>query len=50
MIKLSDIEAFKNKGSRKDTTVLGAEAAEKTGILERKPRVISREFEAGIRQ
>lgn len=50
MIKLSDIEAFNIKGSRKDTTVLGAEAAEKTGILERKPRVISREFEAGIRQ
>ena len=50
MIKLSDIEAFKECGSRKDTTVLGAEAAEKTGILERKPRVISREFEAGISQ
>ena len=50
MIKLSDIEAFNNSGSRKDTTVLGAEAAEKTGILKRTPRVISREFEAGIRQ
>lgn len=50
MIKLSDIEMFHNCGSRKNTTVLGAEAAEKTGILERKPRVISREFETGIRQ
>lgn len=49
MVKLSDIKAFHENGSRKNTTVLGAEAAEKTGILERKPRVISREFEAGIR-
>ena len=47
MIKLSDIKAFKESGSRKNTTVLGAEAAEKTGILDRKPRVISRELEAG---
>jgi len=49
MIKLSDIKAFNESGSRKNTTVLGAEAAEKTGILERKPRVISRELEAGSR-
>ncbi len=47
MIKLSDIKAFQESGSRKNTTVLGAEAVEKTGILERKPRVISRELEAG---
>jgi len=50
MIKLSDINAFNESGSRKNTTVLGAEAAENTGILERKPRVISRELEAGISQ
>lgn len=49
MIKLSDIKAFNDSGSRKNTTILGAEAAENTAILERKPRVISREFEAGVR-
>ena len=49
MIKLSDIKAFRDSGSRKNTTVLGAEAAEKTGILDRQPRVISRELEAGSR-
>ncbi len=50
MVKLSDIKAFNESGSRKNTTILGAEAAEKTGILERKPRVISRELEAGFSQ
>ncbi len=50
MVKLSDIKAFNESGSRKNTTILGAEAVEKTGILARKPRVISRELEAGISQ
>jgi YjjI family glycine radical enzyme len=49
MIKLSDIKAFRDSGSRKNTTVLGAEAADKTKILERRPRIISRELEAGSR-
>ncbi len=43
MIKLSDIERFKEQGSRTNTMVLGAEAAEKTGILNRKPRITSQE-------
>tara|TARA_Y100001956_G_scaffold82798_1_gene105695 strand:+ start:974 stop:2515 length:1542 start_codon:yes stop_codon:yes gene_type:complete len=43
MIKLSDIEKFKAEGSRKNTTFLGAEAANNTGILNRTPRVVSME-------
>ncbi|MFT5880169.1 MAG: YjjI family glycine radical enzyme [Moritella sp.] len=43
MIKLSDIAAFKEHGSRTNTTGLGAEAAANTGILKRKPRVVSHE-------
>ncbi|MFC1503341.1 YjjI family glycine radical enzyme [Pseudomonadota bacterium] len=43
MIKLSDIAIFKEQGSRTNTTGLGAEAADKTGILNRKPRVASHE-------
>ncbi|MFB9217233.1 YjjI family glycine radical enzyme [Vibrio sinaloensis] len=45
MVKLSDIAKFKQQGSRKNTTFLGAEAAEKTGILDRKPRVVSMEMQ-----
>lgn len=43
MIKLSDIAKFKEQGSRTNTTGLGAEAASNTGILNRKPRVVSHE-------
>ena len=43
MIKLSDIEKFSEHGSRKNTTWLGAEAANNTGILQRSPRVVSME-------
>ena len=43
LIKLSDIAAFKQGGSRTNTTGLGAEAAANTGILDRKPRVTSHE-------
>lgn len=43
MVKLSDIKAFKEKGSRVNTTGLAAEAAQNTGILNRVPRVISTE-------
>ena len=43
MIKLSDIEKFSDQGSRKNTTFLGAEAANNTGILDRAPRVVSME-------
>jgi len=51
MIRLSDVEKFNNcEGSRIDTTVLGAEAAAGTGILERKPRVISHELSPSYRQ
>jgi len=49
MIKLSDIKKFKEEGSRKNTTCLGAEAAETVGILKRAPRVISYELASGER-
>lgn len=45
MIRLSDIEKFNAcKGSRINTTALGAEAANETGILDRKPRVVGQEL------
>ncbi|MCL1094391.1 YjjI family glycine radical enzyme [Shewanella kaireitica] len=44
MIKLSDIEKFKENGSRTNTTGLGAEAAANTKILLRQPRVIAHEL------
>jgi len=51
MIRLSDIEKFKNqKGSRTNTTVLGAEATDTVNILERKPRVTSHELRPGYGQ
>ncbi len=51
MIRLSDVEKYRNKeGSRINTTGLGAEAAELTGILERKPRVIGHEYAQGYGQ
>ncbi len=51
MVRLSDIKKFnKKEGSRINTTVLGAGAAEHTGILERSPRVISHEQNPRYRQ
>jgi YjjI family glycine radical enzyme len=51
MVRLSDIKKFNNaEGSRTNTTVLGAEAAEVTGILERKPRVVGHELRPGYSQ
>lgn len=50
MVKLSDIAALSEHGSRVNTTGLGAEAAELTGILQRRPRVVSDENLAGQRQ
>ena len=51
MIRLSDVEKFNAKlGSRTNTTALGAEAAEATAILDRKPRVMAHEMLAGARQ
>jgi YjjI family glycine radical enzyme len=45
MSRLSDVKKFNEaKGSRTNTTALGAEAADMTGILERKPRVIGHEL------
>ncbi|KZK88610.1 hypothetical protein PsAD46_02568 [Pseudovibrio sp. Ad46] len=45
MVRLSDIAKFKEcGGSRINTTVLGAEAAETGKILERAPRVMSHEL------
>jgi len=51
MVRLSDIRKFNDQqGSRTNTTVLGAEAAEVTGILDRKPRVVGNELSPGYRQ
>jgi YjjI family glycine radical enzyme len=51
MVRLSDIRRFQEKqGSRTNTTVLGAEAAELTGILDRKPRVVGNELYPGYGQ
>ena len=51
MVRLSDIRKFnENKGSRSNTTVLGAEAADIVGILERRPRVIGNELRPGYGQ
>ena len=48
MVRLSDIRKFnEQQGSRTNTTVLGAEAADVTGILDRKPRVVGNEFYPG---
>jgi YjjI family glycine radical enzyme len=51
MIRLSDIKKFnEDKGSRTNTTALGAEAADVVNILERKPRVMSHELRPGYSQ
>ena len=48
MVRLSDIRKFnEQQGSRTNTTVLGAEAANVTGILDRKPRVVANELYPG---
>jgi YjjI family glycine radical enzyme len=48
MVRLSDIRKHnEQQGSRTNTTVLGAEAADVTGILERKPRVVGNELNPG---
>jgi YjjI family glycine radical enzyme len=50
MIRLSDVKRHsEQKGSRTNTTALGAEAARLTGILARKPRVVAHELAAGDR-
>ncbi len=51
MVRLSDIRRFKERqGSRTNTTVLGAEAADVTRILDRRPRVVGNELYPGHRQ
>ncbi len=51
MVRLSDIRKFnEQQGSRTNTTVLGAEAADVTGILDRKPRVVGNELYPSHRQ
>jgi YjjI family glycine radical enzyme len=48
MIRLSDVAQHNaGKGSRTNTTALGAEAAGQTGILNRCPRVVAHEMLAG---
>ncbi|MRS15315.1 YjjI family glycine radical enzyme [Enterobacteriaceae bacterium RIT691] len=43
MVRLSDLEKYREEGSRTNTTWLGEEAARNTRILERQPRVVSHE-------
>lgn len=43
MVRLSDLDKYREAGSRTNTTWLGEEAARNTRILERQPRVISHE-------
>jgi YjjI family glycine radical enzyme len=43
MVRLSDLEKFREEGSRMNTTWLGEEAARNTRMMERQPRVISHE-------
>lgn len=43
MVRLSDLEKFREEGSRMNTTWLGEEAARNTRMMERKPRVVSHE-------
>jgi YjjI family glycine radical enzyme len=51
MVRHSDNRKFRDQqGSRTNTTVLGAEAAKMTGILDRKPRVVGNELYPGYRQ
>lgn len=51
MIRLSDVARFNaDKGARTNTTALGAEAADLTAILARKPRVMAHELAAGTDQ
>lgn len=51
MIRLSDVARYNaDKGARTNTTALGAEAANKTAILARKPRVVAHELGAGADQ
>ncbi len=51
MVRLSDIARFKEcKIARTNTTALASEAAELTGILDRKPRVVGNELSAGYGQ
>jgi YjjI family glycine radical enzyme len=48
MIRLSDVKLYNAaRGSRVNTTALGAEAAETVHILDRKPRVVGLELMAG---
>ena len=44
MVRLSDIEKWRNEGSRLNSTVLGAESVENWHLLDRTPRVISHEY------
>lgn len=51
MIRLSDVRRHEAaQGSRTNTTALGAEAARKTDILNRKPRVVGHERHPGYGQ
>ncbi len=51
MIRLSDVKKFNDKkGSRTNTTGIGAQAADLMGILDRKPRVVGNELSPSYSQ
>lgn len=45
MVRLSDIEKWREQGSRTASTALGAESVDNWGLLNRTPRVISHELD-----
>ena len=45
MMRLSDVEKFREEGSRVNSTVFAAGSVENWGLLDRMPRVISHEFD-----
>jgi YjjI family glycine radical enzyme len=50
MVRLSDIEKWRNEGSRINSTVLGADSVDNWHLLDRTPRVISNELDPRPRQ
>jgi hypothetical protein len=50
MVRLSDIEKWRNEGSRLNSTGLGAESVDNWHLLDRTPRVISSELQPRTRQ
>jgi hypothetical protein len=45
MMRISDVEKFRDEGSRINSTVFAAGSVDNWGLLDRVPRVISHEFD-----